>query len=90
LSIQTAGNIRGHMNSIAIDDLHVVMEASLPLPVMSGSIRAGFQFPADDFSVKRQDLNERLIPTLALAYKIDRSTMPITRSRIARLVTILI
>jgi DNA polymerase V len=33
----------------------------LPLPWVSGSVRAGFPSPADDFQVKRQDLNDLLI-----------------------------
>jgi DNA polymerase V len=34
---------------------------ALPLPVVAGSVRAGFPSPADDFAVKRHDLNELLI-----------------------------
>lgn len=33
----------------------------LPLPMVQGTIRAGFPSPADDFAVKRHDLNELLI-----------------------------
>lgn len=33
----------------------------LPLPWMPGHVRAGFPSPADDFLVKRHDLNELLI-----------------------------
>lgn len=34
---------------------------ALPLPVVEGNLRAGFPSPADDFAVKRQDLNDLLI-----------------------------
>lgn len=33
----------------------------LPLPLAAGFVRAGFPSPADDFTVKRHDLNELLI-----------------------------
>ena len=33
----------------------------LPLPMVDGRVKAGFPSPADDFTVKRQDLNELLI-----------------------------
>jgi DNA polymerase V len=33
----------------------------LPLPMVEGHLHAGFPSPADDFSVKRQDLNDLLI-----------------------------
>lgn len=33
----------------------------LPLPQVQGSVRAGFPSPADDFAVKRHDLNDLLI-----------------------------
>ena len=33
----------------------------LPLPIVEGRIRAGFPSPADDFAIKRQDLNDLLI-----------------------------
>jgi DNA polymerase V len=33
----------------------------LPLPMVEGTIRAGFPSPADDFAIKRHDLNELLI-----------------------------
>lgn len=33
----------------------------LPLPVVEGKLRAGFPSPADDFAIKRQDLNDLLI-----------------------------
>ncbi|RYX92193.1 MAG: translesion error-prone DNA polymerase V autoproteolytic subunit [Comamonadaceae bacterium] len=32
-----------------------------PLPVVEGRLRAGFPSPADDFAIKRQDLNDLLI-----------------------------
>ena len=38
-----------------------VPSPSLLLPWVSGSVRAGFPSPADDFLVKRQDLNDLLI-----------------------------
>ena len=38
-----------------------VPSPALPLPWVSGSVRAGFPSPADDFMVKRQDLNDLLI-----------------------------
>lgn len=34
---------------------------ALPLSWMAGTVRAGFPSPADDFLVKRQDLNDLLI-----------------------------
>jgi hypothetical protein len=34
---------------------------ALALPFVEGKLRAGFPPPADDFSIKRQDLNELLI-----------------------------
>lgn len=33
----------------------------LPLPIVEGRIPAGFPSPADDFAIKRQDLNDLLI-----------------------------
>jgi DNA polymerase V len=33
----------------------------LPLPMVQGTVRAGFPSPADDFAVKRNDLNDLLI-----------------------------
>ena len=33
----------------------------LPLPVVEGKLRAGFPSPADDFAIRRQDLNDLLI-----------------------------
>lgn len=38
-----------------------VPSPALRLPWVSGSVRAGFPSPADDFLVKRQDLNDLLI-----------------------------
>jgi len=38
-----------------------VPSPALPLPWVSGTVRAGFPSPADDFLVKRQDLNDLLI-----------------------------
>ena len=35
--------------------------APVSIPFLGGSVRAGFPSPADDFAVKRQDLNELLI-----------------------------
>jgi DNA polymerase V len=34
---------------------------SLPLPMVQGTVRAGFPSPADDVGHKRHDLNELLI-----------------------------
>jgi DNA polymerase V len=31
------------------------------LPIAAGKVRAGFRSPTDDFTVRRQDLNELLI-----------------------------
>ena len=33
----------------------------MPMPMVQLAIQAGFSFPADDFAVKRHDLNELLI-----------------------------
>jgi DNA polymerase V len=43
----------------------------LPLPMAPGSVRAGFPSPAEDFAVKRHDLNELLIthPTATFFWK---------------------
>ncbi len=50
------------MNSIpALAYLPVMAPPRVLLPVAGGSVRAGFPSPADDFSVKRVDLNELLI-----------------------------
>ena len=42
-----------------------------------GSVRAGFPSPADDFSVKRQDLNELLIthPTATFFWRVRGTSM---------------
>jgi DNA polymerase V len=50
------------MNSSApADAWSFVAGPRLPLPVVQGSVRAGFPSPADDFAIKRHDLNELLI-----------------------------
>ncbi|WP_371437577.1 LexA family protein [Polaromonas sp.] len=38
-----------------------VEPTALALPVVEGNLRAGFPSPADDFAIKRQDLNDLLI-----------------------------
>lgn len=51
--------------------------APLPLPVAPGTVRAGFPSPADDFSAKRQDLNELLIthPTATFFWRVRGTSM---------------
>jgi DNA polymerase V len=50
------------MNSYPATALPCAIEATqVRLPMAAGTIRAGFPSPADDFSVKRLDLNELLI-----------------------------
>ena len=41
---------------------------SLPMPMVEGSISAGFPSPADDFAVKRLDLNDLITHPLATFY----------------------
>ena len=45
--------------------------------MMPGTVRAGFPSPADDFSAKRQDLNELLIPhpTATFFWKVSGTSM---------------
>ncbi|WP_428573342.1 S24 family peptidase [Ramlibacter sp.] len=49
----------------------------LPLPMMAGTIRAGFPSPADDFHVKRHDLNELLIthPAATFFWRVRGTSM---------------
>ena len=50
------------MNSIpATAVLAALRPLPLPLPTVDGKLPAGFPSPADDFLVKRHDLNELLI-----------------------------
>lgn len=49
------------MNSIPADAVSAALGAKLLLPLIDGKIPAGFPSPADDFLVKRHDLNELLI-----------------------------
>ena len=50
------------MNSVLSFALEAALEPTrLPLPVVEGKLRAGFPSPADDFAIKRQDLNDLLI-----------------------------
>ncbi|HZY17486.1 MAG TPA: translesion error-prone DNA polymerase V autoproteolytic subunit [Ramlibacter sp.] len=50
---------------------------ALPLPMVQGTIRAGFPSPADDFSVRRHDLNELLIthPTATFFWTVRGTSM---------------
>jgi DNA polymerase V len=47
------------------------------LPMMQGSVRAGFPSPADDFSVKRHDLNELLVthPAATFFWRVRGTSM---------------
>ena len=49
----------------------------LPLPIAAGKVRAGFPSPADDFTVRRQDLNELLIthPTATFFWAVGGTSM---------------
>ena len=50
------------MNAIPAAAVRAAIEAPrLYLPIVQTSIQAGFPSPADDFAVKRHDLNELLI-----------------------------
>jgi DNA polymerase V len=55
----------------------VVEAGCLRLPIAAGKVRAGFPSPADDFTVKRQDLNELLIthPTATFFWEVGGSSM---------------
>jgi DNA polymerase V len=50
---------------------------ALPLPMMAGTVRAGFPSPADDFAVKRHDLNELLIthPAATFFWRVRGNSM---------------
>lgn len=50
---------------------------SLPLPMMQGTIRAGFPSPADDFGARRHDLNELLIthPAATFFWRVRGTSM---------------
>lgn len=49
----------------------------LSLPMVQGTVRAGFPSPADDFSVKRHDLNDLLIthPAATFFWRVRGSSM---------------
>lgn len=49
----------------------------MPLPMVQGTIRAGFPSPADDFAVKRHDLNELLIthPAATFFWRVRGTSM---------------
>ncbi|HYF17877.1 MAG TPA: translesion error-prone DNA polymerase V autoproteolytic subunit [Ramlibacter sp.] len=49
----------------------------LYLPMASGTVRAGFPSPADDFSAKRHDLNDLLIthPTATFFWRVRGTSM---------------
>src|SRR4051812_20861392 len=49
----------------------------MPLPMVQGTVRAGFPSPADDFAVKRHDLNELLIthPAATFFWRVRGSSM---------------
>lgn len=51
--------------------------ALLPLPMVQGSVRAGFPSPADDHAVKRHDLNELLIthPAATFFWRVRGTSM---------------
>lgn len=50
------------MYSIPQSSTYAAIEPDrLPLPIVEGRVRAGFPSPADDFAIKRQDLNDLLI-----------------------------
>ena len=50
------------MNSVPIDAwLAAIACPKMPLPMVQMTVQAGFPSPADDFAVKRHDLNELLI-----------------------------
>ncbi|MET0211149.1 MAG: translesion error-prone DNA polymerase V autoproteolytic subunit [Burkholderiaceae bacterium] len=51
--------------------------AALRLPVVEGLLRAGFPSPADDFSIKRQDLNDLLIthPLATFYWRVSGKSM---------------
>jgi DNA polymerase V len=49
----------------------------LPLPMAQGTVRAGFPSPADDFAVRRHDLNELLIthPAATFFWRVRGTSM---------------
>ncbi|KQT08969.1 LexA family protein [Ramlibacter sp. Leaf400] len=49
----------------------------LPLPLVPGTVRAGFPSPADDFAAKRHDLNDLLIthPTATFFWRVRGTSM---------------
>ena len=51
--------------------------AAVPLPMVQGTVRAGFPSPADDFAVKRHDLNELLIthPAATFFWRVRGTSM---------------
>jgi DNA polymerase V len=51
--------------------------APLPLPMVQGTVRAGFPSPADDFAVKRHDLNDLLIthPAATFFWRVRGTSM---------------
>lgn len=67
------------MNSVALppDDHEALECARLPLPMVGGKIKAGFPSPADDFQVKRHDLNELLIvhPSATFMWRVSGISM---------------
>lgn len=50
---------------------------ALRLPMVQGTVRAGFPSPADDFAVKRHDLNDLLIthPAATFFWRVRGSSM---------------
>ena len=50
---------------------------ALRLPMVQGTVRAGFPSPADDFAVKRNDLNELLIthPAATFFWRVRGTSM---------------
>ncbi|WP_354005108.1 LexA family protein [Ramlibacter cellulosilyticus] len=51
--------------------------APLPLPMVQGTVRAGFPSPADDFAEKRHDLNDLLIthPAATFFWRVRGTSM---------------
>jgi DNA polymerase V len=49
----------------------------LPLPMVQGTVRAGFPSPADDFAARRHDLNELLIthPAATFFWRVRGTSM---------------
>jgi DNA polymerase V len=66
------------MNSIPADAAWAAREpVPQPLALVAGTVRAGFPSPADDFSVKRQDLNDLLIthPLATFFWRVSGKSM---------------